>query len=938
MSDEEGDDQQQQNEEMDEQEYLEESQTRGESEYEEMEVNLEDLTKEEIQEILMTAQMEGIPFDPRLIDLATMHGLEFEIVMEDEDGNIIEGFPGGESMTSTNFADLVQELKIASGQDMEMSIQYDSGMGTATGTTISGAVTDPHVNIDALQLEIQQHLGEGMEMGAEGNLPNAPTTSLDDLHNLSGDEVEVVCTHGEDVSCTCPGKGTAQSSRQSHVKQTRTQQHFHNSDKRLGEQKTYSSAQYFQLRGQGTTHNAGVDASRESDSDSDSRRPDSEKSSDIDTDNETEERRKFSSNRSDKSFSSNTSIDGVIDTRADMDESEEEIVITMEVPGIPTEDGGFIIDMSKMFIPISIPGQGDQEITVEIDPSGFDFSSMVQNEDGSIEVDIEREVHNWMAKSASKFVHYSSSGLSPNTDNIVYSTPNKASETKVTGQYDVCDAEVNSAIRAAITEQLHFPNKSSSDDSPSHTGPTIRPLSETPPQQDTSSRSVGSSSSLFDVSPADDEVLQLLEQIGKQGQEMKKELEQTQQREICLFQEKSQEEVRLAATVTLLEKELRALRTENKKLYRDINTGKNTNKRDQGMVQRLESAMEDLQTRIHTLQRENTDLKKVNATLERRSRMVMHKSTMTERNESDHKLIQAGTSMFKLRSRGIQTMKVNTADFSMQLYGHQFMRNAVTSTQDPIFRSLRSKNLGTQTEAKILVDRGVIAMSTKEKLWIGTLANAATQVRAVSKQHEAVITRKVTRDASTITVTVEPERGISPIPKLNLQPTVFKETMKPDTKYPWHPARNQEQQRRTSTPVKANQPIRPMPIIPAQRPTLTSSAPKGSQVVEKSSQQTHGDSPTMENSATESMDTDEEPEGPDKWQRLSSTPLKSDPTVIKLQRSLASATLENDLLQTKMKKAKQEMSNRLGEWADLLAASKVELKQVRYYTATTQCM
>ena len=44
------------------------------------------------------------------------------------------------------------------------------------------------------------------------------------------------------------------------------------------------------------------------------------------------------------------------------------------------------------------------------------------------------------------------------------------------------------------------------------------------------------------------------------------------------------------------------------------------------------------------------------------------------------------------------------------------------------------------------------------------------------------------------------------------------------------------------------------------------------------------------------------PEYPDKWRTLSMTPLSSDPVVLQLQKSLASATLENDLLQSKVKK------------------------------------
>lgn len=46
----------------------------------------------------------------------------------------------------------------------------------------------------------------------------------------------------------------------------------------------------------------------------------------------------------------------------------------------------------------------------------------------------------------------------------------------------------------------------------------------------------------------------------------------------------------------------------------------------------------------------------------------------------------------------------------------------------------------------------------------------------------------------------------------------------------------------------------------------------------------------------------ENPECPEKWRTLSMTPLTSDPVVLQLQRSLASATLENDQLQNKLNK------------------------------------
>ena len=47
------------------------------------------------------------------------------------------------------------------------------------------------------------------------------------------------------------------------------------------------------------------------------------------------------------------------------------------------------------------------------------------------------------------------------------------------------------------------------------------------------------------------------------------------------------------------------------------------------------------------------------------------------------------------------------------------------------------------------------------------------------------------------------------------------------------------------------------------------------------------------------------PECPDKWRTLSMTPLSSDPVILQLQKSLACATLENDLLEAKVSKVNQ---------------------------------
>ena len=940
----------------------------------EMELDTENLSKEDIQDLLVAAQSEGIPFDPKLLGLAAEHGIELEIIMEDEYGNVIEGLPPEEYMTSSDFLDLVQELKAASGKDIGLSLQHDSGFGTGTGLT---AMTNPEaeshnvaasVDLGALQQQIQQHLDQQQvpsrrnfsSSPIEGALlgPQVPTVSLEDLHNVPADmESGSPWTYmnqeddldlkldlrdvgaSSDEDCSCPRLASERKVRNKRPHrgtssmQQSTQQHYYNTHKSDPPQRNHENPLFTDgVHKSENLHIFSKDYKTEPEVNDHKLDSCSTKSSDVDTDNEPDEKNRYSSNRSDKSFSSCTSVDGVIDTRVDAEESEEEIVITMEVPGIPTEDGGFIIDMSKMFIPISIPGQGDQEITVEIDPSGFDFSQMVQNEDGTIEIDIQSQIQTWMAN----YAQYGSGHT------IGISTTSEGG--KNTGLDDACDAEVSDAIRAAVTEQLHFPSKTSSEESPTNSGLDIRPVSESSghssTQQERNYRmSVASPSSIFDVSPAEDELLQLLNQIGKHGDEMCKELQTSFKRELCLHEEKSLEEARLVESVAALEKELEIIHTENTQLFHDLSAKNSSSDRDQEIIAKLEVALDDLQNRVHALHWENTDLKKVNATLERRSRLVAHKATNTEMIKTDQKLLQVGSSLFSLRQRGTQSVAVNTIDFGVQQCGHYFSKSAMTTTNDPMFKALLTKTTGTQSMTLVQVDHGVPAMSGQERLWMKLSADASTQIRMISKPQDTVVTQKTTQELSVRAPNPVPQTSAPFPPRLQLK-TPFKEPIKPDTRYPWNQLRQQERLRAMpAAPLRASHAPQADPVSGPQKPQQTPSYPapvKANQAINKLfTQMSHntnvqGESPTMENSATESMDTDEEPEGRDKWQRLSSVTLTSDPTVMKLQRSLASAALENDLLQSKMTKAKREMATRLEEWADLLEASKSELKQVSF--------
>ena len=71
------------------------------------------------------------------------------------------------------------------------------------------------------------------------------------------------------------------------------------------------------------------------------------------------------------------------------------------------------------------------------------------------------------------------------------------------------------------------------------------------------------------------------------------------------------------------------------------------------------------------------------------------------------------------------------------------------------------------------------------------------------------------------------------------------------------------------------------------------------------------------------LGNDTEPETSDKWRRLAMTPVSTEPEVLKLQRCLATAAIEYDILQTKIKKKTIE--------ADL----KIEELSVKLLEATT---
>ena len=85
------------------------------------------------------------------------------------------------------------------------------------------------------------------------------------------------------------------------------------------------------------------------------------------------------------------------------------------------------------------------------------------------------------------------------------------------------------------------------------------------------------------------------------------------------------------------------------------------------------------------------------------------------------------------------------------------------------------------------------------------------------------------------------------------------------------------------------------------------------------------------------LGNDTEPETSDKWRRLAMTPVSTEPEVLKLQRCLATAAMEYDILQTKIKKKTIETDLKIEELSAKLLEATTALDGLRNNSDDWHC-
>ena len=85
------------------------------------------------------------------------------------------------------------------------------------------------------------------------------------------------------------------------------------------------------------------------------------------------------------------------------------------------------------------------------------------------------------------------------------------------------------------------------------------------------------------------------------------------------------------------------------------------------------------------------------------------------------------------------------------------------------------------------------------------------------------------------------------------------------------------------------------------------------------------------------LGNDTEPETSDKWRRLAMTPISTEPEVLKLQRCLATAAMEYDILQTKIKKKTIQADLKIEELSAKLLEATTALDGLRNNSDDWHC-
>ena len=82
-------------------------------------------------------------------------------------------------------------------------------------------------------------------------------------------------------------------------------------------------------------------------------------------------------------------------------------------------------------------------------------------------------------------------------------------------------------------------------------------------------------------------------------------------------------------------------------------------------------------------------------------------------------------------------------------------------------------------------------------------------------------------------------------------------------------------------------------------------------------------------STSQLLGNDPEVESPDKWRRLATTPITTDPDVLRLQRSLATAAMDYEALSLKTHKKTKEADLRVEELSSRLSETSESFGKIR---------
>ena len=274
------------------------------------------------------------------------------------------------------------------------------------------------------------------------------------------------------------------------------------------------------------------------------------------------------------------------------------------------------VDMTKMFIPIN-------------------EDNTVQNKTPEIEAD--EDPSDWMAASINSLIESANEAIMRgiSKERILASIPD--GQTRDSGTIDLFnDGQIDSAIHASIIENLRLSTsedfgdnfwkeaKMSNRPNLSQSGPRFQPLlSEV---SDSLDADCSSNRSTPISARSNDELLQLLETIDKQGKEMRQELDTAYSRDERQSQECTGDTMSLKM-VERFNKEVEVLRDENNRMHREVAHSQEIATKDKHTITSLENSVQKLQDLIKLLREGKRELDKRNGSA---SVQVSHKESQAD--------------------------------------------------------------------------------------------------------------------------------------------------------------------------------------------------------------------------------------------------------------------------------------------------------------------